>query len=227
MKRKPFIIELVGPPGAGKTRLANTILAKSSRFIVESPPYFRKPKYFPFFMKNILSLSPGLLHLYHNKEDGWLSSREIAIMAILEGWHHLLSSSGAKDDTIVVLDEGAICLMYKLLFFGSGLLKNQPAQSWWDGMYAKWAETLDLVVRLDSPPTTLVERVRARNTSHEITELTDSEAIQWFKCVRDTEDKVISALQNKNSTLQLINFNTLDTSPDQIYAQLSGFLSTI
>jgi hypothetical protein len=227
MKRKPFIIELVGPPGAGKTRLANTILAKNSRFIVENPPYFRRPQNIPFFVKNVLFLSPNLLYLYYNRRDGWLTTREIAIMTILEGWHQLLEKSAAENNIAIVLDEGAICLMYKLLYFGSDLLKSVLAQAWWDDMYEKWAETINLVVRLDSPPRTLVERVRARQTFHEISEIPDSEAIQWFLGVRDTEDIVISTLRKRNSALGLINFNTLDSSPDQIYEGLWNFLSAI
>jgi broad-specificity NMP kinase len=225
MNRKPFIIELVGPPGAGKTRLANTILAKNSQFVVENPPYFRKPQYIPFFITNILFLSPNLVRFYHNKEDGWLTSRDIALMTILRGWHILLKRSVKRDNIIVVLDEGAVCLMYKLLFSGSDLLNSESARAWWDETYEKWANTLDLVVRLESPPETLVERVRARNTFHEINELTDSDAIQWFKGVQDTEDKVISNLRGRNKTLMLADFNTSDSSPDQIFEELWGLIS--
>ncbi len=117
--------------------------------------------------------------------------------------------------------------MYKLLYFGSDLLKRELAQAWWDEMYEKWADTLDLVVRLNSPCVTLVERVRARNTFHEISGLTDPEAIQWFKGVRDTEDAVISTLKDRNCTLRLMNFNTVDFSPEQIFDELWSFLSAI
>jgi broad-specificity NMP kinase len=227
MRRKPFIVELVGPPGAGKTRLASTILANNSNVVIENPPYFRMPKYIPFFIKNILFLSPDLLNFYRKKEDGWLTSRDIAIMTILEGWHQLLKRPAAKNNKVIVLDEGAICLMYKLLYFGSDLLKCELAQSWWNEMYEKWANTLDLVVRLDSPPETLIERVRARNTIHEINELSDPEAIQWFNGVRNTEDTVISVLKDRNCALRLMNFNTIDSSPEQIYEELWSSLPII
>jgi broad-specificity NMP kinase len=222
MKRRPMIIELIGPPGVGKTTLAEALLKRDNRIRVDIFPYFRRVQHIPFFVGSFLSLSPTLIHLYRSRNSDWLSRRDIALMTILQGWPRLLGRSGSGSDTIVVLEEGAVCLLAKLQGFGSHLLQTESAGKWWAHMCKQWAETLDLVIRLDTPTPTLVKRIRARGLAHEIDELTDAEAARYIAHIRAAQEHILSFLMAAKNGPRMLCFSTVEATPDQICEQVAA-----
>jgi hypothetical protein len=223
MKRKPLVVELVGPPGAGKTSLAEILLKRDSKIRVEVAPYFRRIRHIPFFARSLLLLLPTLLQLYHNREDEWLTPRDIALMTILTGWPHVLERPVSGNDSIVVLEEGAICLLAKLHGFGSNLIRSEIAEEWWNHMYQEWAKTLDVVIRLDTPVTTLVGRVRVREKQYEFKEMSDEEAFKYLTLIRRAQEHVLSALTAEARGPRTLVFNTVEKSSEQICDEVVAF----
>lgn len=218
-----MIVELVGPPGVGKTTLAQSLIHRNHQVQAEFFPYFRRIRWAPFFAINLLLLSPTLFRLHLAQGGHCLPSRDVALMAILKGWHRVLERQSSSNGTIVILEEGAICLLAKLHFFGSDLINSENALNWWKSMYRQWAETLDMVVRLEAPAPILVERVRSRNCVHEIDGLTDHEAVAWFRGIRAAQNLVISHLIAENRRIEVLHFDTISKTPDQICEQLIPF----
>jgi adenylate kinase family enzyme len=216
MKRKPLIVELVGPPGAGKTSLAAVLLKRNSKIRVDLPPDFRRIRHIPFFARSLLLLLPTLLHLYHNREGEWLTPRDMALMTIVREWPRVLERPVSVNKTIVVLEEGAICLLAKLHGFGSSLLRSESAQEWWIHMYQEWAETLDVVIQLDTPISTLVERIRSRKQQYEFQEMSDEEAFKYLTLIQIAQEHVLSALTAGARSPKLLVFNTVEKSSEQI-----------
>jgi hypothetical protein len=123
-----------------------------------------------------------------------------------------VSGNGA----IVVLEEGAVCLLAKLYGYGAGPLRSENAREWWNHMYKEWAKTLDVVIRLDAPLTTLLERIRARGVQYEFKEMSDEEAFKYLALIQIAQEHVLSALTAEVRGPKILCFNTVEKSSEQI-----------
>ncbi len=215
-----MIIELAGPPGSGKSTLAKTLLEHKSSTELVTYPYFRRPADILFFARNFVLLMPTLAKLRRHSEKRRLSRRDVALMTILNGWHKSLIQKSKKNGRTIVLEEGGICLMAKLHCFGSDLIKSQLASPWWTRIYTQWGQALSLVVFLDVPGPELVARVRSRNVAHEISDLTDAEAVRWFESLQAGQESMIAQLQAKGSKLKVFRANSGIQSTEKIHKDL-------
>jgi hypothetical protein len=216
MNDKQSIIELVGPPGAGKTTLARFLLSRHDDMCVQPCPYFRRLRDDPFFVRSTVVSAPTILRLYRNRKDGLLTYRDVALMTILQGWHRELKRLARRGGKTIILEEGAVCGLAKLHGFGSEPIRSEYAKRWWDEVYERWAKTLDLVVLLEASVPTLLQRVRSRSQQFEIGKMTDEQAMEYLASIRVAQGQVLSALTAIPGGPQILRFNSEDCTPDQI-----------
>ena len=221
------IIELVGPPGSGKTTLTKIFEQRNTDLEVTIFPYFREASQIPFFAKSLVSFSPTLLHLYKNSRGQTLTKREIALMTILNKWNDVLVERSLRRGKTIVLEEGAICLLAKLSAFGSEVLKNEVSARWWRDMYQKWAQTIALVIQLDAPIPNLLKRIRSRESQYEIGTMSDEQAIEYLTRIQKSQEIVLSHLVTESDSLRLYRCSTVERSPEQIYTEVAGLLNSV
>jgi shikimate kinase len=220
MERPPLVVELVGPAGAGKTTLAQALKQRSKRILIGTAPQIRRVGHIPFFARNSLLLVPTLFHLHYKNNGRWLTPREIAWMVILKGWHRVLGRQASKNGTIVVLDHGPVAMLASLRFFGPENLKSQSAKKWWDSTYKQWADTLDMVIWLDTSDATLVERIRARDVWHRVKVKSDSEAFEFLARWRPVYEQVISELTVDSHGPKVFHLDTGQESLDETVSRV-------
>jgi energy-coupling factor transporter ATP-binding protein EcfA2 len=210
-----MILELAGPPGSGKSTLANALVERIPNARYMTFPYFREPAQVPFFVKNLLKLMPTVRGLQRNADKKRLTRRDIARMVILKGWPKSLARQRRNPATIIVLDEGPVCQMARLLCFGSDLIKSPRAAPWRDTVFSEWAQMLDMIVRLESPGSVLESRVRSRNIPHEISGLTSEQAVVWLENLRVVTNNVIGKLQAKAPSLKVLDAHSWGRSSEE------------
>ena len=206
INRPLHVVELVGPAGAGKTTLSRELSRRNDTIRIADPPCARKDRI--FFARQSLFMIPTLLSLLKKNGNGrYPTLEEIAWLAILDGWHHLLQREVQSDGKVVVIDQGAIYLMAELITSGPQHLRSQRGK-WWDGIYKQWAFTVDMVVYLDTSNGGLLERIRNRHTWHIMKDRTKPEVFEFLNHYRGAYEQVISRLVANDNNLRVIFFDT-------------------
>jgi len=213
--RRP-IIELAGPPGVGKSSLAERLLPQHHDLYMAVCPYFRRLRDVPFFAKNTVAIVPSLLRLHRSRNGEWLTPRDVVMMVASQGWPRELRRLAAKSGGPILVDEGAICFLSKLRGFGSATIQGEGAKDWWNSTYKQWAETLDLIIVLEAPARMLLQRVRGRGLPHETDGWPEEEAVTYLERIGAAQRQVLAELAAVAGGPQILRFNTEDYTADQI-----------
>jgi shikimate kinase len=212
---KSLVIEIIGPAGAGKSTLYKTLGKTSPDIQNESLPPVWNISHFPFFIKNILSLTPTLIRL-PGKGDRNLTRRELAWMAILNGWPEILGNKVQEESKVILLDQGPIFLITVLLGFGPQCLNQPSLRGWWEKIYERWAQTLDLVVWLDSTDETLTGRIRERESEHLVKGKSDQEVYEFLAKFRVIYENVVKQILVRNPQMKVLRIDTGKFSLDEV-----------
>lgn len=214
----PFLVELAGPAGAGKSTLCEALEERSLRVKRGLFPDVRTAASIPFYARNILVLLPTLATLYRHRTDRFLTWGEVTYLAIINGWLPVLTQQSG----IIVLDQGPVYMVSELLRFGPQALMGPAGKKWWNATCKTWAGGLDLIVYLDAPDTTLVSRILNRKRRHGIKEHDNDWATAFLARSRWALDKVLSGIALFKPELKIIRMDTsvmsLDETLDSILA---------
>ena len=86
VKQKPgYIVELVGPAGAGKTTLSRTLTQHSEKFRIGADIELKKSENMPLFFRTMPLLLP--IFMRRGRDGRAFSWDEMKAMVYLKGWH--------------------------------------------------------------------------------------------------------------------------------------------
>jgi thymidylate kinase len=224
-RKRGWVVEIVGPAGAGKSTLYRALEKKGTDIVGEPlPPVWDIP-YIPFFAKNILSLIPVLTRTL-GKGDRNLSRRELAWMAMLNGWPEILKQKVESDSKIILMDQGPVFLMAILYAFGPQSLQSPEVQEWWLKIFKQWMQVLDVVVWLDTSDEVLTTRIRTRDEDHLVKQESDRDVSEFLAKYRQVYDWLIRTISADNPKLRVLRFNTAQNSVDEIVSSVISEINT-
>jgi shikimate kinase len=201
------IIEVIGPAGSGKSTLAKALTQNKKISLAGPAPYFRNLIEFPFFVRNTFDMLPLLYKFLFIKGLEGPSLRDIAWMVTLKGWHRVLLHN-AEENSDLLLDEGPVFLMAYLQIYGAKALNSPSNQAWWDQMYKQWSRVLNIIIYLDAPDETLIERIRFREKPHGVKVKPDDYAYKYLADLREKYEYLLIRLTSEDKTLQVHRFDT-------------------
>lgn len=192
MSERPFIAELVGAAGTGKSALS---LALARRPEVMRASVWKLPR--RWWLYNAVRSLPTLLGLC--LRSGALPWADMRYMIRLRTLHHLLTRRAASRVPFVVLDEGPVFALAWLQLFGDPSVGEADAMARWRRQVIReWAHTVDAVVLLDAPDTVLAGRIRTRDQPHRVKGGSDTEISRFTTAYRQAFNEVIAALTAEN-----------------------------
>lgn len=222
MKQR-VVAEIVGPAGAGKSTLTQVLRQRDGTMRTGLSVWGLPPML--LCLNAVLSL-PRFIGLYRSR--GRIRRHEVKLIVRLSALHQLLGRESSKNYRTLLLDEGTIFALVKLLAFsdsgksnGNGNGRSNPLDAWTQSLLNRWARRLDAVIWLDAPDEVLAERIRSRGKAHRVKDKTDQEIYDFLARYRDSYERVISELTARHG-LKVIRFSTehysLEEMADQILA---------
>jgi hypothetical protein len=214
-----LFVEIIGPAGAGKSSLFRALQKRNPEIHGETLPPIWEYSYMLFFLKNILSMVTTLSRLL-GKGDRCLTRRELAWMAMLNGWTAILRKETLDDGIVSLFDQGPIFLIAVLTQFGPSSLRSPYIQSWWEKIYAQWRDIIDVVIWLDTSDEILINRIRNRDEDHVMKNESDQELGVFLKTFRNTYNDVMEKLALNNPKIRIIKVDSGINSIDDIVCKV-------
>ncbi len=150
---------------------------------------------------------PILFRLLANR-SGFVRRREIAFMALLNGWDEYINSSVNSINTTLLLDQGAIFLISYLNTWGPEGLFKPNMQGWWNKVYGKWSKTIDLVILLDASDELLVNRINSRPQDHYIKGEPSQKSQNWIADYRKLYNEILEKLVSFDQSMLIIKIDS-------------------
>jgi shikimate kinase len=212
-QRRPLIVELVGPAGAGKTTLSRALSQRDKKILVGADLELRKMEHIPIFVGHAPFLLPVFLRRF--RQGRWFTWEEIKAVVYLKAWSRILRRQATHGGTAILLDHGPVFKLATLNAFGPERLKSQGFEYWWNGILRQWAFTLDMVIWLDASDTNLVERINTRSQRHAVKGKSEQEASKFLAHYRTSYEEILAKLTAYGGPT-LLQFDTSQASIEQI-----------
>src|SRR5215211_5676464 len=151
MMKQRVVAEIVGPAGAGKSTLTQVLRERDGSLRTGLSVWGLPPTL--LCLNAVLSL-PRFVGLYRSR--GRIRRDEVKLIVRLSALHQLLGRESSKNYRTLLLDEGTIFALVKLLAFSDNA-KSNHLDAWTQSLLNRWARRLDAVIWLDAPDEVLAE----------------------------------------------------------------------
>ncbi len=209
---RPALLELVGPAGAGKSMVLQSLAA---RVAVRPASVWSIPK--AVLLVSAVRLLPTLLRFCGQAQSfPW---DDVKHLIRLKALYQLLTHRAAGSHELVVLDEGPVFALSWLHVFGHPAIHNGVLAAWWRRTLHEWAAAIDAVILLDAPDPVLARRIRQRDKALSVRDKSDPEIFAFSASFRAAFGRVIAALASEGGPI-VLTFGTGAASPEQVAERL-------
>ncbi|CAN5694772.1 hypothetical protein BH23GEM6_BH23GEM6_18100 [soil metagenome] len=204
-------MEVVGPSGVGKSSIVRAAVTHGYGTFI-APDVRHELKRFEVFQAAIRTAIPFAAQFSN------IPSRPLyryAMMIQLHG-HNQVVRTLCDQPLVVVFDQGPIYLLSIL----QRALSSTGADSrrfieYWNRTLDLWAQQLQHLIVLEAPGDLLFDRIQRRGTPHPMLAKPKSSAEAFFSRGRGSRDQILSALQTRNPSLDIVSMQVGDQTVEE------------
>jgi shikimate kinase len=200
--KRPPLVELVGPAGAGKSTVLEALLTRNETIV--GPPRLRKTEY--LLARNLAAVIGTLLR--HRIFRPRVSIEQVRMMVYLQVLPRILDRAGSAE--AIVFDQGPV------FFLTRPSLMDERLATWRERVLDAWAPLLDVVVWLDAPDRLLIERINSRAKWHRLKGRQDQTALGVLLESRAVYHSALSGLEARGRGPTILRFDTSRVSAQDI-----------
>lgn len=218
---QPFLVEIIGVAGAGKSTLTRTLCDGNRGYQRAEFIHTRKPVHLSYVARCLPRLMPILVANLHRKPR--LSWADFKLMVYVTEWRRLLFRRQEYSSGVTLLDQGPMYALVRLKAQDRGVMTGRYFQRWWEQMVLIWIDTLSAVVWLDAPDAVLQARIDERTQEHAVKGEALEVGRQFISRYRVLFDAILHDIELPGGP-KLLRFDTSDKSPELIAAELRSVL---
>lgn len=165
MTTPPTTAELVGVAGTGKSTLTRALCRDGA--VCAEILHTRRRDHWPY----VARAAPSVASLVAasrgpSRRPGW---EELKFALYASSWdRYLRDTAPTGADRLVILDQGPVFALARLLWGDSRMVSTRRFDSWIDTTLRRWASALDAILWLDAPDEVLLARIDRRAQGHEV-----------------------------------------------------------
>ena len=206
VRSRPFLIELAGLPGTGKSSVFDALRSRNGR-IARRPILSRGPH--ATVLAGELVRVVAMLARRRALGRQWNMER-LVMAAYLRALPRVLEGPRAPDRDAIVFDQGPIFSLTR------PVLLDERLRDWWDSTFDAWRSLLDAVVWLEAPDAVLLERINERPKPHRLKGGADGAALETLAQNRAAYDFALSRLESPGRSPAILRFDTSRQSAEEI-----------
>lgn len=211
---RPFLVEIVGLPGSGKSTAVGALRARHPA--IAPMPILRSGPHRALLARH---LARTLATLAGRRALGRHWTRDgVVMMAYLTALPEALTGPGRPDAPVIVFDQGPLYTLSR------PSLRHERLRGWRDRAIERWRGLLDLVVWLDADDDILLARIDEREKVHRLKNAGDAPGRSALAADRAVLEDLLGHLGGGISRPRLVRIDTGAKAPEEIASELLAMI---
>jgi thymidylate kinase len=214
---RPYLVEVAGVAGAGKSTLVRLLCADGERFRRAEFIHARNPAHLAEIARSLPRLLPILArNVMPGRRLTW---REVKLLVYASSWHRLLGRKATYRDTVTLLDQGPIYALVRLTANGARVTRSASFARWRDQVLDAWSGRLGAVVWLDAEDRILLDRIEGRARTHGTKDQPEAVGRAFLARYRELFAELLDRLERRGGP-PILRFDTGKTGSEQLAADV-------
>jgi hypothetical protein len=218
----PYLVEIVGTAGAGKSTLTRSLHRAEPDWRLADFIDTRTPGHFRYLVHGVPRLFPILTHAMGGRPR--LTWREFKLLVYVTEWHRFLQQDPGYRCGVTLLDQGPIYALVRLRAEAGGFTHRVAFERWWEQMLGLWAGELDSIVYLDAADRVLWGRINDRAQPHQAKGEAPWVGQEFIARYRRLFDEVLERVGMLGGP-EILRFDTSHATPERLAARIGGILT--